>query len=200
MYDLIDGLVPKCKAYLFANAFHLPEGDVATIRARLAEDATAIWIYGPGWVGSDVKSVTGIGVRGDEGKLGSRGVGLLEGEVWGCDFVVSPRLVVEEEGAETLATYGDDGLPSAAALGRDVLLCDWGPSHSVLRKLLERAGCHVRTRGGEVVQTDGRFLAVHSGPGGAVEIDVPEGVTLEGDTATAFGAGETRWFTITRDG
>lgn len=195
--DFVNGTLPECKLYLFANAFRLTEGQVEAIHARLGrEGSTALWIYAPGYVEASVESVTGIAVRADEGRLGSAGEGLLEGEAWGPGFTVTPRVVVTDGRTDVLGRYREDAQVSAARSGRSILLCDWGPTRSMLRTLFAEAGCHVWTSGGEVVQTDGHFLAVHSGPGGDVEINVPDGLKLEPANAGPFRRGETRWFRL----
>jgi hypothetical protein len=124
------------------------------------------------------------------------GEGLIAGEAWGPAFAVTPRVVVTDGQTDVLGRYREDGQVSAARSGTTILLCDWGPTRRVLRKLFAAAGCHVWTTGGEVVQTDGRFLAVHSGPGGDVGTDVPDGLRLEPANTRPFRRGETRWFRL----
>ncbi|MCC7187004.1 MAG: hypothetical protein IT185_12220 [Acidobacteria bacterium] len=80
-------------------------------------------------------------------------------------------------------------------------------SHDVLRALFEASGAHIWTRGGEVVHTDGRLLAVHSGPGGLVPVGLPRGVeatVVEGSEAVRtersltlrLGPSETAWLRL----
>ncbi len=46
--DFLTGLVPKCKAYLFANAFYLDDQQIAKLHQRLEQEgATAIWVAAP---------------------------------------------------------------------------------------------------------------------------------------------------------
>ena len=216
--DLISGVAPECKAYVFANAFRLMDRQVSTIRRRLSrEGATAVWIYAPGYVGEQgadvdgVRKLTGIRVREAAGRLGSVGEGLLAGEQWGAPLSVSPRLTVADESAIVLGRRSDSDETTAAEVRdgthRSVLITDMGPSIGVLRKLLQSAGCHVWTHGDEVVRTDGRLLVAHSGPGGEVPIHLPAGTALEpisGDIArgssgvmkATFAPGQTRWFCI----
>ncbi|HJN16425.1 MAG TPA: hypothetical protein QGH10_13060, partial [Armatimonadota bacterium] len=192
--DFIEGVVPECKAYVFANAFALSEAQAAAIRERLdAEEATAIWIYAPGFIGGRVEELTGISVEVGEGTLGSEGEGMLAGESWGAPLTVTPRL--SPTSGEALGHYRDGGPTSAARTARDVLLGDLGPTPSVLRKLLETAGCHIWTRNNEVVLTDGQFLIVHSAEEGPVDISAPQGVTLEPLTPSTT---RTRWYRLTR--
>lgn len=224
--DFLRDTVPPCKAYFFANAFHLDAADVAAIRARLdREGATAIWCYAAGYFGPDgadlaqTETLTGMHLRIDVGEQGSVGAGALAGITWGPQgrgknggMPVSPRFVVEAPAAETLGRYKADGLVSAArstAGGHPaVYLADMGVSSALLGELFGAAGAHRWLRGGELVLTDGRFLAVHSRDAGIRRIELPSGIAaqpLNGrivrDDGSAievdFAAGETRWFRLT---
>jgi len=218
--DFIDGSAPPCKAYVFANAFRLTEEQVGTIRSRLdREGATAIWIYAPGYVGprgshvDGVAKVTGIGVEAVDGAMGSGGLGLLEGESWGARLTVSPRLVVKEKDVLPLGRYRVDGQTSSAerefGRHRSIFLGDMGPSSAVLRRLFQSAGCHIWANGGEIVQTDGTFLMVHSGAEGVRPVFLPRGVTahpMDADVVGRSGSalhvrfrrGDTVWFRLRR--
>jgi len=219
--DFVAGIVPQCKAYVFANAFRLTDGQVTAIRQRLdREQATAVWIYAPGYVGSrgadvgNVAKAAGIRLETAEGTMGSTGMGLLNGETWGGGLTVSPRLVVRDEEAVPLGRYRSDGRISSAerehGSHRSVFLGDMGPSAAVLRRLFESAGCHVWASSGEVVQTDGTFLMVHSGADGVRPINLPDAVVadpIEADVVdreggrlhVRFRRGDTVWFRLRRE-
>jgi hypothetical protein len=184
--DLLAGRVPECRVYLFANAYHLNAEQVAKIHARV-EGAAAIWIYAPGWLGGELKGakgvtgVSGIAVTAGAGKLGSKGQGILAGEKWGRSFEVTPRISVTEKDVTVLGRYAAGGAISAASRRfrkfDSVLLCDWFATRSVLRKLFERAGCHIWTRGAAVVRSDGRLLLVHAAAEGTLNLRLPRGVS-----------------------
>ena len=218
--DFLDGIVPPCKAYLFANAFYVTAPEMKTIRQRLdREQATAIWQYAPGYLGpegpSELRSseLTGMQLAVNDGVLTSVGAGSLAGLTWGTGHLASPRLTVVDIDAEPLGRYLSDTTVSAARkrVGRHqaVFLGDIGPGSEVLRSLYEEAGAHVWTRGEEVIQTDGAFLMVHSAEPGACRIDPPAGHRLiplwgglEAQAETEqgqFGAESTRWFRIVRE-
>lgn len=220
--DFIAGVVPPCRVYVFGNAFRLTDRQVAAIPARLdREGAVAVWAYAPGLLGPEgldparTGKLTGISVAVSPGAQGSEGVGLLEGEQWGVGCEVVPRLHVTDASARVLGRYRADGLVSAAEARagrhRAIFLADIKLSAGVLRKVCESAGVHLWTRGGEVVQTDGALLAVHSGRAGACPIFLPPGidaeplggaaVTREGRTLHApFRRGDTLWFRLRRGG
>ena len=90
---------------------------------------------------------------------------------------------------------------------RSVVLGGVGVTWRVLGKLLESAGVHRWTRGGEIVQTDGRVLVVHTGHAGPLEVCLPAGTRAEaidariaaqegGRVTVACEAGETLWLRL----
>jgi hypothetical protein len=184
--DLLAGCVPKCRAYVFANAYRLTAEQVTKIHARV-KGATAIWIYAPGWLApgragaAGVAKTAGIAVTADAGTLGSTGHGPLAHESWGRSFEVTPRISVTDRSVEVLGRYAAGGGVSAARKklrGFDsVLICDWFATRDVLRALFENAGCHVWTRDAAVVRSDGRLLLVHAAAEGTVSLRMPPGVT-----------------------
>jgi len=218
--DFLDGIVPPCKAYLFANAFYVTAPEMKTIRERLdREQATAIWQYAPGYLGPEGPSalrsseLIGIQLVVNDGVLTSVGEGSLAGLTWGTGHLSSPRLTVVDADAEPLGRYLSDKTVSAARkqVGhhRSFFFGDIGLGSEVLRSVYEEAGAHVWTRGEEVIQTDGTFLMVHSAEPGACRIEPPAGHRLiplwgglEAQAETEqgqFGAESTRWFRIVRD-
>lgn len=199
--DVIQGVAPPCRVYVFANAFWLDAARRDALLERLRrERAAAVWVYAPGYLGpggadaAQVGNVTGVAVEVIPGKQGSTGCGLLAGEAWGLEAEVEPRLVVRDDRAEPLGHYRSDGLVSAArgrAAGHEsYFLADLAPTAPVLRRLLAAAGAHIWADGGEVVQTDGRVLAVHAAEPGEHRLHLPPGVTalpLEADVARTEG-------------
>lgn len=223
--DFSTGVVPPCKAYLFANAYRLTPLDVQAIRARLdREGTTAIWCYAPGYIGDqgpDLEQacrLTGIKLAVSDGEQGSHGEGALAGLAWGGGgmgpggfVVLSPRFFVDDAAAQPLGRYQAGGQVSAARVvsGRhqSVYLGDLGLSTALLGELFGAAGAHRWTRGGEVVLTDGRFLAVHAGEAGRRRIELPAGVSAQAITGriekqeggaifVPFAAGDTLWFRL----
>ena len=219
--DFIEGLVPPCKAYLFANAFCLDEAQTAGIRARLErEGATAIWLYAPGYLNPAGEMVgacerlTGIRARTEPGPLGSRGAGPCEGLSWGWDRPnqTNPRMVIEDPEAEVLGRYRADDAPSTARKRTgnhtSVICGDASLSVELLRRLFKEAGVHLWADGDAVVHTDGRALIVHASYDRVITVTLPEGlsatpVALPGDDEreNSFAGlqvrdGETRWFSL----
>lgn len=195
--DFINGIVPPCKAYVFVDTYHLSDAQMNAIRKRLdREGSTAFWIFAPGVIGSRGLEVqratrlTGIDLSIQNGTQGSQGIGLLKGENWGAfDDITqgflstSPRLTVVDDKAESLGRYTKDNLVSTARkkVGRSqsVFLGDLGINWQVLTKLFADAGVHIWVHDGSIIQTDGKFLMVHTATPGLKAIDLPQGVTAE---------------------
>ena len=196
--DFTGGRVPRCRAYVFPNAFALTDGQVKAVRKRLSSQCClAVWAYAPGCIGPKgfdagrAASLTGIALKERPGKQQRTGQGLLAGESWGPDVEIVPRLVANDAQAVPLARFASDSA-SAAAEGRigkcrSVYVGGIGVTWRVVGRLLDSAGVHRWTRGGEIIQTDGRVLMVHTGHAGPLEISLPTGTRAEAIHATITG-------------
>jgi len=195
--DVISGVAPPCRVYVFASAFQLDDAPRRALARRLrSAGATAIWVYASGVLGPDgpdarrAGHLVGMDVAIHRGKQGSEGCGILTGETWGTDREIVPRLVVEDTAAEPLGHYRSDGLVSTARLGRNVFVGDAVLTPDLLRKLFAAAGAHVWATGGEVIQCDGRLLCVHAAEAGEHRVSLPPGVeaqAIEADVARVEG-------------
>ena len=88
---------------------------------------------------------------------------------------------------------------------------DWDTTYWTMYRLRdESAGCHVWASSGEVIQTDGTFLTVHSGADGVRPVTLPDGVAAEpidadvagredGCIHVRFRRGDTVWFKLRRE-
>lgn len=199
--DVVGGVAPPCRAYVFANAFWLDAERREALLERLRrEGSVAVWVYAPGYLGGEapgaagVGELTGIEVAVKPGTDGSVGCGLLEGEAWGMGAEVVPRLAVVDGTAEALGHYRIDGLVSAAhsrARGYDsYFIADLGVSVGLLRKVLGEAGVWIWADGGEVVQTDGRVLSIHAAEAGEHTVHLPPGVVATAEEADVARMGD----------
>ena len=210
--DFLSGTLPPCKVYIFANTWYLTDDQITAIQNRLnAEGATAIWQYAPGYLGgpngpdeSRVSLLTGITLKRVDGVSGTTGSGVMSGLGWGWPYnnnIVSPRLTVVDSSATVLGSYFRDQLVSSAQkqVGNftSIFFGDFGlgapdPTTGVwlgdvLRAILGSTGVHIWTDNGEIVHTDGSFLAINRLPAGLVHIHLPVGVSatpLDGETVT----------------
>ena len=92
-----------------------------------------------------------------------------------------------------------------------IMFCGLSTNSDVLRKLFEKAGVHIWTSGNEIVETDGRFLAIHSGPGGLVRVSLPDNTRSEiicgtivsrddGSVTLRLNKNETAWLELRGNG
>ena len=116
--DVVEDIAPSTPVYLFLNAFHLTETDRVRLHSRLArEQASAIWLYAPGYITdtADVETIaatTGMDVRRFEEPFQTGSTYLLsgqflhaeekfgDGEIWTPAFYIEP-----EEEIDFLAHY-----------------------------------------------------------------------------------------------
>jgi hypothetical protein len=223
--DFLDGTLPPCKVYIFANVNYVTDAELTAIQARLnSEGATAIWQYAPGFLGpsgTDINrasKLTGIQLAQSDGFGISTGVGLLSGYFWGTasNNVFSPRLVVTDASAEVLGRYQLDNQVSTARkkVGNfeSVFSGEYGFANGgswppdPLRALLQTTGVHIWSTVGDTVHTDGNLLVVHAANVGPDSISLPTGVTatpLAGGTPSTgtlnlnfSRVGETHWFRL----
>jgi hypothetical protein len=207
--DFLNGILPPCKVYIFANTNYLTDSEITQIQSRLnTEAATAIWQYAPGVLGpngADVSrssTLTGIQLMQLDGYGYTNGTGLMAGYSWGLTSqnVLSPRLVVTDPTAEVLGTYQSDNQVSSARkkvgnfesvfIGEFALgvftnsAYGTSPPPDVLRALLQTTGVNIWSTAGDVVLTDGNLLVIHAAAAGPDSISLPVGVS-----ATPLGGG-----------
>lgn len=191
--DFVEGLVPECRAYLFVNPWHLDDDQIDSIHGVLrAQGAMAIWQIGPG-IATDqgldparASRVAGMDLEIAPGLLDATATDAFGGAPipsrMGNHF--EPRLrVVEADGVEVLARYDDDGgaaIARSESLGFPSVFSGGFLTHPpTVSRLFGMSGAHQWTRGGEIVHTDGRILAVHASGGGDVLVHAPNGAEIE---------------------
>lgn len=213
--DFINGVVPKCKIYIFATAWYLSDAQITAIQGRLkGEGSTVLWLYAPGYLGGStwgdetrVSRVTGITVKRVDGQLGTQGTGLIT-TGWGWPYkqnVVSPRFTINDSSATILGNYFSDQMPSAAEKTingyRSIYFADLAPEvpdangsalGDILRPVLKSAGVHIWADNNEIIHTDGKLLAINRATAGVTHIHLPVGIKatpMEAEPVTASGDG-----------
>lgn len=214
--DFINGLVSPAKVYIFANAEYLTDTQVSQIRALLsAQHATAIWQYAPGFLGGSTQGaagtslLTGITVTEADGYPGTTGAGELAGSSWGFgdggQNTLSPRLVVNDSGAESLGEWSEDQKENSARKPTDgftsVLLGDFALGNpDVLRELLADAGAHIWIQTDDVMFCDGRNLVLHAASTGTKIVNLPaplvDASTGSSTITVSMQLGDTQWFRL----
>ncbi|MBM3472310.1 MAG: hypothetical protein FJX75_03425 [Armatimonadetes bacterium] len=187
--DLTAGKVPKAKAYLFLNAFHLTDADRDAIR-RECNGAMAIWLYGAAFLNEDAGERNMADVIGMDLLRGTPQPGRVTPEPgpvtadldapFGTDTVLEPLWTVTEgPGVQILGRYAD-GSPAAAvtADGKSAYLGALHVPARLLRNLLKRAGVHLYSDTDDVILVDREFLGVAATSAGTKTLSLPEAYTV----------------------
>ncbi len=127
MDDLLDGNLSSSPVYIFLNAYRLPAGDVRALHERFAaENATAIWIYAPGYLDvtmnkNNVRDTVGMEIKSfDEPSAGgsvytlSGGHWIEQNQAFGESRMLAPLFYIDEPEADVLATFQQTEKPSVA--------------------------------------------------------------------------------------
>lgn len=187
MEDLVDGIVPPHKVYIFLDAFYLTPERRAAIDTLKVDGHTLIWFYAPGYIAPDglslgaMEAVTGmpfaladkgtLAVRLDDnvatGEPRSYGTGLEQapmfvpsqdaGAVWGRYADNAPALVVADKGEWRSVYSGVPGLPG-----------------TLLRKLYAGAGVHLYTEAGDVLAANASWVMLHTASAGTKTVRLRE--------------------------
>jgi len=187
--DLAAGKVPKAKAYLFLNAFHLTAADRAAVRRECAE-ALTIWLYGAGFLNEDASEQNMTDAIGMQLRRGTPQPGRVTPEpgpltaaldtAFGTDTVLEPLWTVTDgPGVQVLGRYAD-GSPAAAlsADGRSAYLGALHVPAKLLRNLLQQAGVHLYRDSDDVILADREFLGISATSAGPKTIRLPEAHTI----------------------
>lgn len=155
LQDVIDDLAPPSPVLIFTNIFHLGAPDREAIHTRLARDqASAIWLYAPGFIGGGagaegVSLLTGMTVKALDAPAKSGSLFTVSGQTFmkegaavgkAADF--GPLFYVDEPEAFALTKYLDSDQVSAAihdieASWTSVFVAEPALTPALLREILE---------------------------------------------------------------
>jgi len=192
--DLADVRMPDYKLYLFLNAFQVDDARREAIRRKLKRNnATALFVYAPGYFGSggtsleNMRALTGIRIAKDEAE--GRPQLLLDPKAPLAQGLSSGEPVGARELTVAPMFYADD--PSARVVGRLVgsqraglavkRMDGWTSIYSaamtlppsLVRNIARQAGVHIWLETGDALYTDGRSLGVHASSGGTKRVCLP---------------------------
>ena len=191
--DIDHPRMPDYKVYIFMNTFHTTPALRAAIQRKLARNqATAIWMYAPGYVSDEgnstdnMRALTGISFAKYQledkpawEKNASAGVlaTTLPDKV--TDIKYDPAFAVADSDATILATLG--GKPAAA-----VKMTPWGravyllpPAKTdFLREVCRTAGVHIYSETGDILRANQNFVMLHTDKPGKKTITLPRPAKL----------------------
>lgn len=182
--DYLEGKVPPSTVTVFVNLWRLtPEK-----RQRLKElvnqrGGTVVWQYAPGFMnpdtggGAGIEELTGIRVTVDAGRVGSIGVGALEGRKFGGNSLISPRVVISDEATVALARYSSDNAISAASKKsggvNHVLVADYNWNADFVHALWTALGATPMSSAPALIQANANTLFVYATRDGSVTLRAP---------------------------
>jgi hypothetical protein len=185
-FDLSEEDLERYRLILVPNLLYMTDDELSGLRAKLENSgATVVWYYAPALVGdagldpARTAALTGMNLRLDR-EPGSMLIDSrleLSEAVFGADRQDSPRIVIEDEDAETLGTWsGSDDVAFArkSTAGFTSVFCGCGPIPvQTLRRLSSDAGARLWSTAPDIVvatqdwamvvaTTDGqRFIKLH---------------------------------------
>lgn len=199
--DLLDGLLPDYKLYIFLNPFHLDEARRARLKQQIRRNGkTALWLYAPGYLKDtpaleNMTDLTGFNFEKWDQPWGQMmhvtnfahpiTSAVPQDLFWGTSAEIGPLFHVEDPHATVLGqvvyTLGRckpgfalkemDGWNSIYLASPDV------PA-PVLRGIAKYAGVHVYSDDGDVLHATPDLLGIHTVSGGAREFRLPRQVEV----------------------
>ena len=185
-FDLTKQDLERYRLILVPNLFYLTGAELAGLRSKLeGSGATVVWYYAPGLIGDEgldisrTAGLTGMNLRLDHEPASMMIDSQLDPDeqIFGADRSDSPRIVVEDNEAQTLGTWsGSDDVAFARKEtgGFSSVFCGCGPIPvQTLRRLCVEAGARLWSTAPDVVvasedwamvvaTTDGpRFIELH---------------------------------------
>lgn len=179
--DIVSGLVPKHRAYVFLNCFHMTDDERAFIREELqSDDRTLLWMYAPGYIAEDldvarISELTGFDfIESDEMRPWAvtldpqhpwaQGIGAGEDPQPGID--IGPVFLPAASGAEVVGTWQGSDLPGLVVRHFD----DWTSVYSatpilsptLLKRIMAEAGVPIRVDGTEPSYVDRNLIGLHT--------------------------------------
>jgi len=179
--DIVSGLVPKHRAYVFLNCFHMTDEERAFIREELQSDGrTLLWMYAPGYVAEDldvarISELTAMDFREIE-EMRRWSVELDPNHPWAeglepgaypqPNIEIGPVFVPAADGAEVVGTWQGSELPGLAVKRLDnwTSVYSAGPilSPLLLKRIMADAGVRIPVAGTEPSYVDRNLIGLHT--------------------------------------
>lgn len=199
LQDFVEGRLKPYKLYIFLNAFRLDEKRRAGVRRHIRQGKrTALWIYAPGYIRSDlslnnIEDLTGFRMNMGEQPWGPLvhitdfchpiTAGLSQDLVWGTNNKLAPIFHLEDPEAKILGqvVYSQGNCKPGFAVKA---FPEWTSIYSaapnipapVLRNIARFAGAHIYNEAGDVLYATRQLLGVHTVSGGTRTFKLPRPV------------------------
>lgn len=183
--DIADARLPDYKLYVFLNAFRVDAAQrEAIVRKLKRNNATALFVYAPGWFDADgpsldnMRALTGIRIAKDDAE-GAPQI-TLDGDtaILGAkNLNVSPLFYADDPDAQVLGRLVGSSRPGLVAKKMDGWTSIYSAAMtlppSLMRRIARDAGVHIWLETDDALYTDGQFLGVHAATDGAKRILLP---------------------------
>jgi len=201
LQDLLENRLPPYKLFVFLNPFRLDSDRRRALKRVLRRDRqTALWIYAPGLIRSDIgldhmEDLTGFKFGMGEQPWGPfvhitdfhhpMTSGLSQDFFWGTNFKLSPIFYIDDPNAIVLGqvVYSQGNCRPGFGLK---IFPEWTSVYSaapnlpasLLRGIARFAGVHIYSDAGDVLYASRNLLAVHTVAGGKRVFNLPRPVEI----------------------
>ncbi len=199
--DLLEGLLPDYKLYIFLNPFHLDDERRARLKSQLQHGGkTALWLYAPGYLNNTpaldhMTDLTSFHFdKWDEPWGQMMHVtnfthpithAIAQDLFWGSSAAIGPLFHVEDPQATVLGQviYSLGRCKPGFAIKEldgwnSIYLATPDVPAPVLRGIAQYAGVHIYSEAGDVLHATPDLLGIHTVSGGAREFKLPHPVEL----------------------
>jgi hypothetical protein len=191
--DFVAGRVPRARLYLFLNIFRTDAATCEKVRLRLEASGGAwgIWFYAPGHIWGETpdpegpEKLTGLPIRPMDSPEPARIAAAQPDwpEPVGWDAAFEPMFTLEEErGIEILGNYITSDRPAIARKPQrgwhSVFVGAPYVSAAFLREAARRAGVHIYSDAGDVVEASTGFVSISCRTPGTRVIDLPQAANV----------------------
>jgi hypothetical protein len=183
--DIGDARLPNYKLYVFLNAFRVDGARrEAIVRKLKRNNATALFVYAPGWFDADgpsldnMRALTGIRIAKDD----VEGVPqlTLDGDtavIGAKNLKISPLFYADDPGAQVLGRLVGSARPGLVTKKMDGWTSIYSAAMtlppSLMRRIAREAGVHIWLETDDALYTDGQFLGLHAATDGPKRILLP---------------------------
>ena len=187
--DIADARLPDYKLYVFLNAFRVDAARrEAIVRKLKRNNATALFVYAPGWFDADgpsldnMRALTGIRIAKDDAE-GTPQI-TLDGDtavIGAKNLKVSPLFYADDPGAQVLGRLVGSSRPGLVTKKMDGWTSIYSAAMtlppSLMRRLAREAGVHIWLETDDALYTDGQFFGLHAATDGPKRILLPSRCT-----------------------
>lgn len=178
--DLLDEKIPKCKLYVFLNAFCIDDKYMEAINRIKKDDSVLLWVYGPDIYNNKyTNQATGMNLVYHDEKILSE-ISLNDGTQAGDNDEIEPFYSIQDKEAKILGVYKNTGLGAYGVKTNSgytsVFYGNTMLSTDIIRETARLAKASVYCESNDVIE-GGDLITIHSSEKGNKEIFSDESLT-----------------------